>query len=674
MQVDEDVFKAIGPYEALAASSFTSSVSSLKNEDGIFPFAHSSTPARAPASVFLPSISSRPQTPREMSLHFQLDAAQCSPIPGIPEEDGDVSSSKSSCQVLSSSSLKRQQKASSHRLSTSRDSESTDRSGDQRKSRPMPDMTAFEGDGSTASRDRSFDESCKSAGSKQRSSPRRQCPPTPVRTPAWAHSEAGGAPVFKHGGLKRYSRANSLIATKVLATCSPQVLDGRASLESSLGDSRESHEDRSKSGDFSDDDTALDDVAESGNGGWHQNARSDGHSASDGAISAAQRESLRGVGEEISMGTHFDVLSTLGRGTFADVFRVRSRMDGRLYAVKRNRRQFRGTRDREKALAEVKCMQRLQSFSDKHEGRPPYSLYILFFYQAWQEDGYFFCQTELCCRDTCRDVHEALRANWSVSKARYKSLSKLPAPPRDGVHPTSDGRLFPEQSLWKVLHDVSAGLSHIHSHGLVHFDIKPSNLFFVPHVRYGAITKIGDFGMAGEIGSSEDGQEGDQMYMAGELLSSDRKHPSADIFSLGLALLELASNLSFALPSDGPRWHRLRTGRQSTSSDIPSCRSADLVSLIHSMIGVRDERPMADSILQNSRVQSAGTSFDEFLNDYLFDVQEFDRREEQTSGFAYQEDQTPSHAHTTGRSLVCSPTAYFLPKPPILSSPEAAHS
>jgi serine/threonine protein kinase len=235
--------------------------------------------------------------------------------------------------------------------------------------------------------------------------------------------------------------------------------------------------------------------------------------------------------------------------------------------------------------------------------------------------------------------------------------------------------LFPEQSLWKVLHDVSAGLSHIHSRGLVHFDIKPSNLFLVPHSKLGAMTKIGDFGMTGDIGSSEDGQEGDQKYMAGELLSSDRKHPSADIFSLGLTLFELASALSFALPSEGVRWHYLRSGLQLPCSDIPSCRSAELIALIRSMLSpASEQRPKADSILQFQMVKSAGSACDEFLRDYLLDIEEYDRREEQRIGFAFQEDQTPRHAHTTGRSIVCSPTASFLPKPPILSSPEAAPS
>jgi serine/threonine protein kinase len=179
--------------------------------------------------------------------------------------------------------------------------------------------------------------------------------------------------------------------------------------------------------------------------------------------------------------------------------------------------------------------------------------------------------------------------------------------------------------------------------------------------------------MAGETGSSEDGQEGDQKYMAGELLASDRKHPSADIFSLGLTLFELASSLSFVLPSEGPRWHQLRGGLKLPCSDIPSIRSPDLVALILSMLNCSlDDRPTADSILEIHSVKSAGAACDEFLRDYLHDIDEHDRREEHKIGRAYKEDQTPRH--TSGRSIVCSPTARFLPKPPVLASPELAPS
>ena len=48
------------------------------------------------------------------------------------------------------------------------------------------------------------------------------------------------------------------------------------------------------------------------------------------------------------------------------------------------------------------------------------------------------------------------------------------------------------------------------------------------------ILKIGDLGMVREEGSAEDGHEGDHVYMARELLDTNAKTPSADIFSFGV--------------------------------------------------------------------------------------------------------------------------------------------
>ena len=62
------------------------------------------------------------------------------------------------------------------------------------------------------------------------------------------------------------------------------------------------------------------------------------------------------VGSVISFDVDFENLGKLGRGAFADVYMVRSRLDGQNYAVKRNRRQFRGKRDRDFAMAEVRTI------------------------------------------------------------------------------------------------------------------------------------------------------------------------------------------------------------------------------------------------------------------------------------------------------------------------------
>jgi serine/threonine protein kinase len=158
-------------------------------------------------------------------------------------------------------------------------------------------------------------------------------------------------------------------------------------------------------------------------------------------------------------------------------------------------------------------------------------------------------------------------------------------------------------------------------------------VFFVSHSRFGAMCKIGDFGMAGDIGSSDDGQEGDQKYMAPELLAfSEVKHPSADIFSLGLTLYEMASTLSFEVPSEGPRWHEVRRGGPLLFDHhhIPPSRDIALIALIRSMLNPdRDQRPTADDILRQAKVQQAGMECEEFLRDYIHDLEAFDFRQQE---------------------------------------------
>jgi serine/threonine protein kinase len=110
---------------------------------------------------------------------------------------------------------------------------------------------------------------------------------------------------------------------------------------------------------------------------------------------------------------------------------------------------------------------------------------------------------------------DSLRFEWNSAKKKYPSLLRNLKGP-DGVEPGSEmdlaGRALPNMTLWKICNDVAAGLSHIHAHGVVHQDIKPSNIFFTVNVRFGAMCKIGDFGMSGDIGTSGDGQEGDTKY------------------------------------------------------------------------------------------------------------------------------------------------------------------
>jgi membrane-associated tyrosine/threonine-specific cdc2-inhibitory kinase len=639
------------PYDQRRITSFQSSLSSNTHLD-------MDTPVRASREL------ERPKTPREVRLHFPLDA-QCSPIPGIPEEQGE-------CEVDPRMVIDGMMSCAPKNRSDSVTSDSTN--AKLRRLRPMPDMAAFESGTSSSRVDRSNDDSATTLDSKGgHISPRLNCPPTPVRTPAWANES-----LIKHHPFLG-ARQNSLIATKVLLSCPSQVLEGRSSLESSV----------------------LDDDSKSGGllGGSHANDNADtrfsqlpeyhsGRKANvSGADSSSGQEptvktpnSSRLSGPLVSFSNDFDTLASLGSGAFADVFKVRLKRDNRLYAVKRNRRQFRGKRDRDMALAEVQSMQRLQSVCAETSGsgggrneKNSYSLYLLFFYRAWQEDGYFLCQTELCCRDTCRELLDSLRFNWNTAKEKYPSLLRnLSAGAKvvPGSYFDTGGRLVPSMTIWKVCHDVAAGLSHIHSHGIVHHDIKPSNIFFVEHARFGAMCKIGDFGMAGDVGSTGDGQEGDAKYMPPELLSSGERHPSSDIFSLGLTLYELATDQQMELPSEGPKWHGLRSDH---APELPKCREPELVEMIKLMTSTSEEkRPTADTILKNDTVISAGHGCDKLLRDYIQDIEGFDKEEEERLAMDHNEDQTPQTGHLRSGVPVRSPSlSMLLPMAPNLLSPAA---
>lgn len=703
-------FQSSKPFPERRVSNYLTMSPATKSQQT---FATESTATASTLSPMRPHASSsmleRPASPAEVQFRFRLDAAQCSPIlpPGRIDNNMDVDQTSpptdqlspvAECEVTrTASSIGNSSSQDDSKLSVSQDSSSSCNSSKQRRLRPMPDMSAFDAGASVRS---GSSLNNKSGADDSVPSPKLACPPTPVRTPAWAHND---------GATNIFVRANSLNVTKVLATCPVQVVDGHSSLETSMDlsgagdvDKRQSSSSFSPLGMERGDEVMEDadvqrqrDLLDSAIGITPLPRKT-------GQVLSVPRFSLtpeplaeltmnpkkqfaaRVVpskpaaidstedGVSISFATSFENLGELGSGAFGDVYKVRSKADGQLYAVKRNRRQFRGKRDRDMAMAEVRTMQKLQSVcaDSANKAKSSYSLYVLFFYRAWQEEGFFYCQTELCCRDTCRDLMDSLRSKWQFAVLKYPSLTNhLPgnqANNDDGVA-VAVGRLMPDMTVWKICHDVAAGLSHIHSHGIVHHDIKPSNIFFVSHSRLGAMCKIGDFGMAGEVGTAEDGQEGDTVYMAPELLSSSEKQPSADIFSLGLTLYELASDIGWQMPFEGPRWHEVRGGHH--VPELPPSRHFDLVRLIQAAIRAdQTKRPSADEILNCfSLVKNAGSRCDEFLRDYLLDIERNDREREVREALLAQPEQTPRNSvqrevrtPTPGMPLV---PFFFTPNP-----------
>ncbi|VDK50393.1 unnamed protein product [Anisakis simplex] len=250
----------------------------------------------------------------------------------------------------------------------------------------------------------------------------------------------------------------------------------------------------------------------------------------------------------------FEQERKIGEGSFGEVFRVKSKEDNKWYAVKRTIEPFRNASDRELKLREVQ----------KHELLPKHPNLVEFI-RAWEEKGRLFIQTELC--------------EYSLSDYAEREHN------------------IPEEQLWFYFADLVSAVNHLHSHNLLHLDIKPENIF----VSRDQVCKLGDFGLIFDLNKDTliTAREGDSKYLAPEVLNSPPDKP-ADIFSLGISILELATDLD--LPSRGEGWRMLREGNIPES--FTDKLSPKLRHLIYWMMDPDScKRPTAEQLLNDVTIQ-----------------------------------------------------------------------
>ena len=83
---------------------------------------------------------------------------------------------------------------------------------------------------------------------------------------------------------------------------------------------------------------------------------------------------------------------------------------------------------------------------------------------------------------------------------------------------------------------VAEALAYAHQCGILHRDVKPSNIF----VGDDGMVKLGDFGLACLAAESEKDKSGTKRYMAPEVLDGGKVSEASDQYSLGVTLRELS--------------------------------------------------------------------------------------------------------------------------------------
>lgn len=95
------------------------------------------------------------------------------------------------------------------------------------------------------------------------------------------------------------------------------------------------------------------------------------------------------------------------------------------------------------------------------------------------------------------------------------------------------------QWFWNVVTQILAALDHLHGHGVVHGDLKPSNILMAGDAT-SPVVKIIDFGLAAAIGDIGEIQ-GTIQYTAPEIIKKEKFDTRADLYSLGVVLYEMLS-------------------------------------------------------------------------------------------------------------------------------------
>ena len=159
-----------------------------------------------------------------------------------------------------------------------------------------------------------------------------------------------------------------------------------------------------------------------------------------------------------------------------------------------------------------------------------------------------------------------------------------------------------ESSIWKILTQILIGLNYLHNKGIIHRDLRSTNIF---------LSNLGIFKIAGfngfcllEKNKMIKEQIGTPLYSAPEIWKDEPYNYKCDIWSVGCIIYELATLTS---PFTGDNLDLLYNNIMSRKmKSIPEFYSKNLKDIINSML-IFDplKRPSTDILLNNFNIKQA---------------------------------------------------------------------
>ena len=194
----------------------------------------------------------------------------------------------------------------------------------------------------------------------------------------------------------------------------------------------------------------------------------------------------------------FEILRRLGKGAFGQVFKVRSKINNKVYAMKRlNIKEIRD--DNEKAYQlTMNETTILEGLSHPH---------IIKYYKKFTEGNFLYIMIEFAANGDIEGFIEA-----------HKKFNKH----------------ISEEVLWNIFLQCMGALAYVHKKGVIHRDIKPANLLMDNNM----VVKLGDFGVSNLTKKYTNTCVGTPSHMPLEIMEENYDQ-KVDVYSMGVSFFEM---------------------------------------------------------------------------------------------------------------------------------------
>ena len=257
----------------------------------------------------------------------------------------------------------------------------------------------------------------------------------------------------------------------------------------------------------------------------------------------------------------FEILSKLGDGSYSVVYKVRRKIDDKIYALKKVKLQNLSEKEKENSLNEVRILASVRS------------TFVISYKEAFIDEN----DKSLCIIMEYADKGDLYQKIVQFKKLKY---------------------LIDEVDVWRIFIQMTKGLKALHDLKILHRDLKSANIFLFSD----GSAKIGDLNVS-KVAHKGLGytQTGTPYYASPEVWNDKPYDSKSDIWSLACVLYEmLALHPPFRAEDMEGLYNKVIKGQYEKICDKYSKDISDILKFLFKV--KPNERPSCGQILKHPAV------------------------------------------------------------------------